>query len=157
MLVRDVMSKSVITVSPQETLEGLITTFLTHNFHTLPVVDSEKRIAGIVNFKDIMKIFIPHNPALEKLLKSTHFYRFEEEDILEADLPEDLGHTLKVADIMNVHVVSIDESETVAEARHLMRCHNITRMPVTKDRELVGFITLFDLIVAIFRERGIIR
>ena len=39
-----------------------------------------------------MKVCLPHNPVLEKLLKSTHLYNTEEEDISrDADLPEDIG------------------------------------------------------------------
>ena len=38
-----------------------------------------------------MKVFLPHNPVLDKLLKSTHLHDTEEEDILEMDLPAELG------------------------------------------------------------------
>ena len=40
-----------------------------------------------------MKVFLPHNPLLEKLLKSTHLHNVEEEDISgDADLPEESGN-----------------------------------------------------------------
>ena len=62
----------------------------------------------------------PHNPVMENLLKSTHLYDTEEEDILEMDLPEELGTTVKVSDIMNVNVVTIKDSETIADVRKQM-------------------------------------
>jgi len=37
-----------------------------------------------------------------------------------------------------------------------MKLHNVQRVPVTKDGILVGFITLFDIIIALFKERDII-
>ena len=104
-----------------------------------------------------MKVFLPHNPALDKLLRSTHLCDTEEDDILEADLPKDLGTSVKVSDIMKIHVTTISEDKTIADARKLMRHHNIERIPVAKDNKLVGFITLFDIIVALFKERGIIE
>lgn len=156
MLVSDVMSKNVITVGKDENLTQLIAKFRKYNFHTLPVIDDEKKVLGVVNSEDIMKVYLPHNPVLEKLLKSTHLYNTEEEDILEIDLPADLGTTVKVSDIMNPNVITIEDNMTIADARKLMKLHNIQRMPVTKDSKLVGFITLFNIIIALFKERNII-
>jgi CBS domain-containing protein len=157
MFVKDVMNKVVITVSENETLAQLIAKFRKYNYHTLPVIDNDKKISGLVNSEDIMKVFLPHNPVLEKLLKSTHLYDTEEEDILEMDLPEDLGTTVKVSDIMNNNVVTIEDSKTIADVRKQMKLHNIQRVPVTRNKELVGFITLFDIIIALFKERNIIK
>jgi CBS domain-containing protein len=156
MLVKDVMSKEVVTISESDNLAQLIAKFRTYNYHTLPVIDDEKKVSGIVNSEDIMKVCLPHNPVLEKLLESTHLYDTEEEDILEIDLSEDLGTTVKVSDIMNTHLVTIEEHMTIADARKSMKLHNIQRIPVTKEGILVGFITLFDIIIALFKERKII-
>ncbi len=157
MIVKDVMSKDVITVTRDETLADLVSKLRKHNYHTLPVIDNENKVLGVVNSEDIMKVFLPHNPVLEKLLKSTHLYNTEEEDILKMDLPEEMGTTVKVSDIMNIHVITIEEDETIADARRLMKLHNVQRVPVTKDNVLVGFITLFDIIIALFKERNIIE
>lgn len=156
MLVKDVMSKVVITVRENENLSQLIAKFRTYNYHTLPVIDNDKKVSGLISSEDIMKVYLPHNPVLGELLKSTHLYDTEEENILEIDLPEDLGTTVKVSDIMNINVVTIEDSETIAEVRKQMKLHNIKRVPVTKNQELVGFITLFDIIIALFKERNII-
>ena len=156
MLVADVMTKKVLTLLREDSLADVVVKMTESNYHTLPVVDEENMILGIVDFKDIMKIFVPHNPALERLLKSTHLYGVEEEDILEMDLPEDIGDTIKVADIMNTHFVSIGEGETIADARRLMRRHRVERMPVLRDGSLAGFVTLMDIIIGLFRERKII-
>jgi len=69
MLVKDVMSKEVITIGESENLAELIAKFRKYNFHTLPVIDKEKKVLGVVNSEDIMKVYLPHNPVLEKLLK----------------------------------------------------------------------------------------
>ena len=156
MIVKDVMSREVITVTPEETLIDLINKLLKYNFHTFPVIDKKGVVCGVVNFKDIMKIFSSHNPALEKLLKTSHLYNVDEEDILEAEIPENLGTKMTVADIMNTNVVTVDENERIADARNCMKLHNVERMPVTKDGLLSGFVTLFDILIALFRKRKII-
>ena len=156
MLVKDVMSKDVITLGEEENMAQLIAKFRKFNFHTLPVVDEERKILGVVNSEDIMKVFLPHSPSLEKLLKSTHLHNIEEEDILDAELPVNIGTTVKVSDIMDTHVITIEEHKTIADARVLMKSHNIERILVIRNNTLVGVITLFDIIIAIFKERNVI-
>lgn len=158
MLVKEIMTKEVVYVTPEETLAGLTEKFIKHNYHTFPVVDVEGRVIGSVDYEDIMKVFTPHNPALEKLLKSTHFYSFEEEDILDSDLPPDLGTTVRVSDIMDTDMATIGEDSTVAKARVRMKQLNVERMAVVDSTgKLAGFITLFDIIVAVFRNKAIIE
>ncbi len=135
MQVKDLMNKEVITVSETDNLAQLVAKFRTYNYHTLPVVDNEKKVLGLVNSEDIMKVCLPHNPVLEKLLRSTHLYNTEEDDILEMDLPAELGTTVKVSDIMNFNVITIEDSETIAGARKQMKLHNIQRVPVTKNQK----------------------
>jgi CBS domain-containing protein len=156
MFIKDVMSVDVITIGENENLIQLIAKFRKHNFHALPVIDDKNNILGVVTPEDIMKIFLPHNPVLDKLLRSTHLCILDEEDILETELSKDIGTSVKVSDIMNTDVITIEESKTIADARGLMNLHNIERMPVTKDDVLVGFITVFDIIIALFKERNII-
>ncbi|MHC4269673.1 MAG: CBS domain-containing protein [Planctomycetota bacterium] len=156
MLVKDVMSRGVITISKYENMVELIAKFRKYNYHTLPVIDESKKLLGVVSSEDIMKIFLPHNPLLDNLLRSTHLCDLEEDDILEMDLPSNLGITVTVSDIMNTDVIAIEEDKTIADARKKMKLHDIERIPVTRNNTLVGFITLFDIIIAIFKERNVI-
>lgn len=50
-----------------------------------------------------------------------------------------------VGDIMSSPVVGIDPAGTLPEALELMDKHRVRRLPVLKDRELVGIITLGDV------------
>jgi CBS domain-containing protein len=156
MLVKDVMSRDVVTIREDENMAELIAKFRKYNFHTLPVVNENKKILGVVSSEDIMKIFLPHNPLLDNLLRSTHLCDLEEDDILEMDLPSNLGITVTVSDIMNTNVITMTGDKTIADARKTMKLHDIERMPVTRNNTLVGFITLFDIIIAIFKKRNVI-
>lgn len=156
MFVKDVMKKDVITISEDENVIQLIAKFRKYNYHTLPVVDENKKILGVISSEDIMKVFLPHNPALDKLLKTTHLCNMGEEDILKTELPNDIGASVKVSDLMNTNVIAVEADKTIADARKLMTLHDIERMPVAKNDLLVGFITIFDIIIALFKERDII-
>jgi CBS-domain-containing membrane protein len=72
MLIKDVMSVDVIAIGENETLIQFISKLRECNFHALPVVDDKNNIRGVVTPGDIMKVFLPHNPVLDKLLRSTH-------------------------------------------------------------------------------------
>jgi CBS domain-containing protein len=58
---------------------------------------------------------------------------------------------------MDSNFVTIEEDKNISEARSLMKLHNKQGLPVVRDGVLVGAITLFDIIYALFKERGIIE
>ena len=58
---------------------------------------------------------------------------------------------------MNTHFVTAEPEMDINKARSLMKLHNTARLPVVEDDKLVGMISLFDIILAIFRERGVIQ
>lgn len=60
-------------------------------------------------------------------------------------------------DIMSSNVVTIEEGENINEARKLMKLHSIKKMFVTKNDVLVGLITLFDIIIALFKVMDIVK
>lgn len=62
-----------------------------------------------------------------------------------------------VSDLMESNVISIEEDKTISEARTLMKLHNKQGLPVVRNGTLVGVVTLFDIIYALFREKGIIE
>lgn len=50
-----------------------------------------------------------------------------------------------VGDIMSSPALCIDPSSTLPEALELMKTHRVRRLPVLKERQLVGIITLGDV------------
>ncbi|MCG6908456.1 MAG: CBS domain-containing protein [Desulfobacteraceae bacterium] len=53
--VRDAMTADPVTVSPETTIEEAATLMVDKSFHTLPVLDGEGNLVGIVGKKDILK------------------------------------------------------------------------------------------------------
>ena len=157
MLVREIMKKNVITVSENDNLDQLTAKFLRHNFHTLPVIDKNNKILGIVSYEDLMKIFHTHDYALQELKKSTRLHKTNNNGFLEYGLQKNLGSTVMVSDIMDTDVIAVKENATLIEVRTLMKRSGVSQMPVIKDDTLVGFITLFDIIIALFKVMDIIK
>ncbi len=159
MKVSDCMTKEVVTVKRSTSLSQLIKTFQKYNFHILPVVEAGDQLVGTINFEDILKVFQPYNIDLSTMLKTIPFLEMEskEEDFLAADISSEMGILVVVDDIMNTHFATIDAETDINQARAQMKLHNTTLLPVAKEGKLVGVISLFDIILAVFRERGVIK
>jgi CBS domain-containing protein len=56
MLVRDVMTADVLCLQETDTVETALRIFKTNHFHSLPVVDSQKKLHGIVTTYDVLKV-----------------------------------------------------------------------------------------------------
>lgn len=54
-IVRDIMTKEVISVSPDNTIEDATTLLVQKNIKRLPVIDKEENLVGIVSRKDVVK------------------------------------------------------------------------------------------------------
>ena len=159
MLVKEVMSRKFITVKPALNLIELIKMFRNHHFHRLPVTDDENHILGTVSIESVMGIFKPHSKRLTRMLRASPSLKVEEEemDILDAEITPEWIKMTSVSDLMESNVVSIEEDKTISEARTLMKLHNKQGLPVVRNGTLVGVVTLFDIIYALFREQGIIE
>ena len=153
------MTKAVITVKRSTTLAELIEVFRRFNYQTLPVVEEEERLVGIVTFEDIWKVFQPHGVDVTRMLKTIPFLGevSEEEDILLADISAEMGRLVVVDDLMNTRFATADEDMDISRVRNLMRVHSVNRLSVVKAGRLAGIISLFDIILAIFREKGVVE
>jgi len=56
------------------------------------------------------------------------------------------GDEVRVGDVMSLNVASIDQNETVRKAANLMQGRSIGCLAVTGERQLVGIVTVSDLL-----------
>ena len=156
--VKDCMTKEVVTVKRSTNLSQLIDVFRKHSFHTLPVVEADNKIVGVVTFEDLLKVFQPYSRDLARMLETVPFVEKEEEDVLLADVSTEMGILVIVDDLINTHFVTVTEEISVKEARRLMKLHDSPRLLVVKNGDkLTGILSLFDIILAIFKQKGIIK
>jgi CBS domain-containing protein len=160
MKVKDVMVTKVVTLKPSTTLSALLQLFKERNFHTLPVVDSEGYIKGVIDFDDVLKVFQPYGSEISSVLKTIpHLFLDDDvqEDLLLSEISGDMGVLVVADDLMNKQFVTVTEDTDVNEVRAMMKLHDMQRMMVAKDNRLVGIITIFDIVLAVFKEKGILK
>jgi len=156
MLVKEVMKKDLVTVGRSTMLRELIEQLQDfHTFPLVPVVEEDNRLIGTVSFNNLLNIFQPYESSL---IRAIPFLEREEVDIFELEISPEMATLIVVDDIMETNVLTVSEEDTLEKAYNLMKLHSIDRLPVIdRKNTLVGMIGVFDILVALFKEKGIIE
>ena len=138
--VKDIMTREIVTVTPETSIKEAAQNLLTHRISGLPVVNNENKLVGIVTEADFLNaIGIPsHHPthSLWHTLQLMFTHR-----------PNALETPRTVADIMKADVVTIQADQTLHEVIDLMKRHSIKRIVVTDaTNQVEGMITRSNLV-----------
>ncbi len=157
MYVKDIMQTEVISVKRGTTLTQLLNMFKDfHSFPKVPVVDNDGTLLGVVHIRSFFEIFQPQNQDLLMRNPLSMISR-EPSDIFNIDIEEGMGFLVIVADIMDTKVVKINQNADLEKAYGLMQLHNRDSIPVVDDnKKLVGIISVFDIVMCIFKEKGLV-
>ncbi len=158
MPVAEVMTRKVITAKRSTTLKELMEIFRRFSLRTLPVVDRENKVIGMVALEDVLKMFQPYPSNILDMLDRVPFLdEYDDISLWDVDIPSEMGVLCVVEDLMNMNVVTINEEATTIQARSLMKLHRLKRIPVVdEENHLLGIISLFDIIMAVFKQKGIL-
>lgn len=126
MLVKERMSKPVITITPDTSIQDALQIMRDKKIRRLPVMEG-KKLVGIVTERDLL--YASPSPATTLSIQEMHY----------------MLSRLKVREIMKSPVITIDENAPIEEAARIMADNKIGGLPVTRDGELVGIITESDL------------
>lgn len=143
MLARDVMTTSVVTVSPATSVQEVAQLLLEHHISAVPVVDAEGRLAGIVSEGDLIR-----RPEMGTEPRQSWWLTL-------LGGPEDSArdyvkvHGRRASDVMTRRVVTVAEDTPVAEIARLLEERRIKRVPVVRDGRLVGIVSRADLVRAL--------
>ncbi len=156
MKVSNVMNQKIIAVSRSTSLAELIELFCHfHSFPLVPVVDGHNTLIGVVSFQGIIEAF---RTSSQDILKTVPFVDEHHLDIFDIDVTPEIGQLCLVDDIMQTKFVTINQDSSIEEAYRLMQLHQNEQLPVVdSENKLVGVIGTFDILLALFREKGVIK
>ena len=142
MLVRDKMSRYPVTTTPGASVPDALKVMQGSKVRTLPVLDDQGRLVGIVSLVDLFRV--SPSPA-------TSLSVWEIDYLLEK---------IKVESVMTKEVVTVTEDTPLEEAGRILADHSISGLPVMRDGELVGMISeseLFSTLMELFgaRRKGV--
>jgi len=140
MLVKDVMTKKVVSVTPDAGIAEIAQLLLKHHISGVPVIDEEERLVGVVSEGDLMRRI----SSAEKTRRSWWLELFAGEGSSVADYVK--AHARKASDVMSSDVTTVTEDMSIATAAALLESQRIKRMPVLRGDKLVGIISRSNLL-----------
>ncbi|HRI08722.1 MAG TPA: CBS domain-containing protein [Nannocystaceae bacterium] len=128
MLIADIMTPTIVTARPEDTVRRALLLLEDQDIRHLPVIDDERNLVGLVSDRDLREYRLPVMEELE--------HPDQADDLLDTPLSE----------VMNSEVVSVDSGEDVVAAIDLMIEYRVGALPVLDGRELVGIVSYVDLL-----------
>jgi len=141
----DVMTRNVITVGPDMTVQALAALLSKRGISGTPVVDLDDHVVGIVSEGDLL-----HRAELgtERQGKRRSSWWLEDLAVgLARDYVKSHGRT--VGDIMTREVVTVSEETELAEVATLLETKRIKRVPVMRYGKIVGIVSRANLVRAL--------
>lgn len=142
MIVRNVMTQKVVTVSPDTSLTEARSMMTRMAISKLPVISKSGEVVGIITKNDLAKAAPSEATTL---------------DVYELGY---LLSKLKVDKVMTRRVITVDENEVIEEAARIMVDNQVGCLPVMSSGIMVGIVTesdLFHLFTEMFgaRQKGV--
>jgi CBS domain-containing protein len=141
MKVSDLMTKDVVSTTPETSLRDAASLLVEHRISGLPVVSTAGEVVGVLSEADIL-VKADGGRSRHRLLGW----------LLEPDLGvEDKIRAETVGEAMSAPPVTITAQRSVHEAAHLMVRENVNRLPVLDHDRLAGILTRADVVRAFAR------
>jgi CBS domain-containing protein len=122
------MQRSLITLSPDHSFFDAIRTFLKHRISGAPVLDADGKLLGVCSELDCLKA-----------LASGEYYR------------DDHQEEGTVRSMMRTEFQSVAPHTDIYTLARLFVAHNVRRLPVIEDGELIGQLSRRDVLRAMER------
>jgi len=139
------MKTHVVKTTPNATLSEVVDLMDIYQVDSLPVVDDQSRLCGIIAEQDIAGVVLNHCAGTDR------------EDIAGEEFSGAIAHKISritVAEIMQGGVLAIGETEDANELARLILVNDYTRIPVTtSDEVVVGTLNRIDIIQSLLESQ----
>jgi len=130
-LVASIMSKEIVSVSPDNHLKDIIELMMKNSFRHI-IVTKDENLVGIISKNDIDRFKVSG--------KADH-----------QDLQKRLVENLTVEQLMTKNVRTVQHDDSIKEAAELLSLSSYHALPVMDDGRLVGIITSTDIILYLLK------
>jgi acetoin utilization protein AcuB len=140
MKVKELMTKKVIKLTPDDKVDRLFFLFNFENIRHVPVVAENGKLLGIVSDRDLKKVLGTPRRQMER--------------------PDGTKFTLstrKIKTVMRRQPFTIDPEANAADAAALMAKKKIGALPVVSKGKLVGIITSTDILKAFVKLSNLVE
>lgn len=141
MRVEEIMTRDVIAVAPETSVHEAARRMADHEVSGLPVVDDTGKVVGIVSDGDL----IVRQKGQERLPLWRLF--FGDAERLAREYQK--AHGTTVGEVMTRSVITVSPDLPIDSAAAILDRHQIRRVPVVADGQLVGIVSRGDLVKAL--------
>jgi CBS domain-containing protein len=140
---KDIMSRDVVTIGPDDTVLHAARLMLLNHFSGLPVVGADGALVGIITEGD----FLRRNET-ETLRRRPGWVEFL---LGPGRLADEYAHASGrlIHEVMTRDVCTVNEDAPVGEIVELMERHRVKRLPVMRGEKLVGIVARRNLMRAV--------
>lgn len=152
MLVKEIMTRDVISFEPDDSLATVARTLIEGKVSAGPVTDENNRVVGIISESDLMDVLEYHGDLGSELLSLVPGYgdrwsfqrSFEEVDEWVHRVEEG-----KAEDEMSKGVFTVNPGDDVSKVEEAMVLRKVNQVPVVdEEQKLVGIVARADVIRA---------
>ena len=116
-LIRDIMSKIVVSIRPDATLIDAVKVLTKHHLSGAPVVSADGEVVGFISEPNLMDVLFDQD-----------------------------SRSRKVSEYMSPEVQMVHVSDSIATAATMFAMYGFRRLPVVEDGRLIGVVTRRDLL-----------
>jgi CBS domain-containing protein len=146
--VADIMTSKVVSIKGSTTVRELAEIFESTRFGTLPIVDENGNVTGLVTASDLVEQDRPlHIPTVISLFDWV--IPLGGEGTLQRELNKITAQT--ATELATVDFVSVVPSDTVSNVAEIMSSKKLHALPVVEGKKLVGMVSRIDIIRAMNR------
>ena len=148
---KDIMTRDVITVKPDTSIEDLAALLVKHGISGVPVVDDAGSLYGIVTENDLIsRNKRLHIPTVVSFLDAAIYLESSKKF---ADEVKRVTAT-KVGDICSKKVITISEDTTLTDIATIMAEKKVHILPVVRSGKVVGIVGKRDVVKAVAQQTG---
>ena len=139
----DVMTRRIVSVSPDETVLQAARKMLQHHISGLPVIDEAGNLVGMLSEGDFLR-----RQEIGSQRKRSRWLEFlMGPGKMAAEYTH--SHGRKVGEVMSTNVRSVSEDSSLEEVVDSMMHHQIKRVPVLRGNKIVGIVTRSNIMHAV--------
>lgn len=140
---KDIMTTNLVTVTRETTIVELAKIFAERHLSSLPVLDSNGKLVGIVTETDLVEQDKSlHIPTVISIFDWVIY--LESDRKFEKELKKMTGRV--VGDIYSANPVTVTPESSIADVADILSSKKINALPVVDDCRLVGIVSRIDLI-----------
>lgn len=142
MTVKELMTRDVITVSPDASLKDVAKIFIEKRISGVPVITEGGQVVGIITLTDMLNI-------LSCIYEWKELERGDAQPKL-SEMSEQEKKKAKVKDVMTNNVFVLEENDSIDDVMRMMFENKVHSLPVTREGKIVGIVGKRDLVLACF-------